>query len=129
MNFLTIGIPNGSLYKATKDLFKKIGIQIITDGRCSQARIMGSQVFNRALILRPQDISLMINTGIIDFLNKIRIKKAENMLLYSDCKITGIALTVGFSDTSYFNRLFKKFHGITPGQYREQGLNQTTSIL
>ena len=33
--------------------------------------------------------------------------------------LSDIAIEVGFNDTFYFIRTFKKFTGLTPGQYRE----------
>ncbi|OXM87143.1 helix-turn-helix domain-containing protein [Paenibacillus rigui] len=63
-------------------------------------------------------------TGInfIDFLTNIRISSAKTLLIETDMKINEVADRVGYQH-SYFNRLFKKYEGITPSQYRE--LNRT----
>ncbi|MGG1515902.1 helix-turn-helix domain-containing protein [Paenibacillus oryzisoli] len=59
-------------------------------------------------------------TGInfIDFLTNIRIGNAKALLVETDMKINEVAESVGYQH-SYFNRLFKKYEGITPSQFRE----------
>ncbi len=54
----------------------------------------------------------------IDYLNAIRIEKAQMLLLTTDDKLYDIAQAVGYSNEYYFNRKFKQSVGITPGQYR-----------
>jgi len=60
-------------------------------------------------------------TGInfIDYLSNLRIEQAKDLLLGSDMKITDIADRVGYQN-NYFTRVFKKYEGITPGQYRDR---------
>ncbi|MGG1519703.1 helix-turn-helix transcriptional regulator [Paenibacillus oryzisoli] len=55
----------------------------------------------------------------IDYVTMYRLDKAKALLLETDDKINDIALSVGYQPP-YFNRLFKKYEGITPGQFREQ---------
>ncbi|WP_248930013.1 helix-turn-helix domain-containing protein [Paenibacillus hamazuiensis] len=59
-------------------------------------------------------------TGInfIDYLTNIRLGKAKQLLRDSELKITEVAGQVGYQQ-SYFNRIFKKYEGVTPSQYRE----------
>lgn len=58
------------------------------------------------------------------FITKLKIMTAERMLVTSDRQIKRIADDLGFDDYSYFTRLFKKYAGITPQQYREQNFTQ-----
>lgn len=53
-----------------------------------------------------------------DYLMRLRLHKAESLLLQSKDKIIDIAFDCGFNTVSYFNRTFKKKHGVTPGEYR-----------
>ncbi|MEI7025146.1 helix-turn-helix domain-containing protein [Paenibacillus sp. y28] len=59
-------------------------------------------------------------TGInfIDYLTSIRMDAAKELLRSTDYKINDIAEKSGYQQT-YFNRIFKKYEGVTPGQYRE----------
>lgn len=54
----------------------------------------------------------------IDYLTQIRLNKSKELLMNSNTKINEIAEQVGYQ-TTYFNRIFKKHEGVTPGQYRE----------
>jgi AraC-like DNA-binding protein len=55
-----------------------------------------------------------------DFLNEIRIGFACKLLQQSDLPVTQVAYECGYSNISYFNRTFKKIHGITPREYRQR---------
>ncbi len=55
---------------------------------------------------------------IMDFLNMIRIRRAAELIVYSDHSLTQVADICGFATVSHFNRVFVKYVGITPGQCR-----------
>ena len=52
------------------------------------------------------------------YLNRIRVIKAAELLVSTPGKITEIAGNCGFENISYFNRVFRKQMGKTPGKYR-----------
>jgi two-component system response regulator YesN len=56
--------------------------------------------------------------GFVEYVNKIRVGKAAEMLRTGTDTIAEIGAKVGFSDHSYFCRVFKKFTGHSPSQYR-----------
>ncbi len=56
----------------------------------------------------------------INYLLKIRIERAKELLADTSIKISDIALSVGFSNQQRFNEMFKKYAGVTPLQYRKQ---------
>lgn len=53
-----------------------------------------------------------------EYLNRVRIKKSENLLVSSSLSITEIGTAVGFTTTSYFIEQFKIYKHITPKKYR-----------
>lgn len=53
-----------------------------------------------------------------EYLNFVRICKAERLLSEGEGSILEISEAVGFSSVSYFNRIFKRFRGCSPGVYR-----------
>jgi AraC-like DNA-binding protein len=55
----------------------------------------------------------------IDYLNYFRAECAAEMLCATDASVTDIALACGFSDPSYFIRLFRRYKGTSPGKYRK----------
>ncbi|SFR80383.1 helix-turn-helix transcriptional regulator [Anaeromicropila populeti] len=56
--------------------------------------------------------------GFKEYLNSIRIKKAEKLLLETNLSITEIALQCGYNDSNYFGDAFKKEKGVSPKKYR-----------
>ncbi len=53
-----------------------------------------------------------------EYINFVRICKSEKLLLKTEEGVHEIALQVGFSSVSYFNRVFKRYHGLSPRAYR-----------
>ncbi len=54
-----------------------------------------------------------------DYLNKTKNMKAKELILETNMKINDIAKEVGYTDSSYFYRKFKKFFGVSPSTLRE----------
>ncbi|TBL72722.1 helix-turn-helix domain-containing protein [Paenibacillus thalictri] len=54
----------------------------------------------------------------IDYVTEIRLEKSKELLRGTDWKVNDIAAKVGYQ-ASYFNKVFKKTEGMTPGEYRE----------
>lgn len=55
----------------------------------------------------------------LEYLQKIRLDSATDLLASSNLEIQDIALTVGFSSQGQFTRLFKELFGQTPSEYRK----------
>lgn len=53
-----------------------------------------------------------------EYLNFVRICRAEKLLSSSQSSILEISEAVGFSSVSYFNRIFKKYRHCSPKHYR-----------
>lgn len=60
----------------------------------------------------------------IDYLNYYRIECAAEKLCYTNLSVTEIALSCGFNDLSYFNRLFKRHK-----MHRRAHLERDTTAL
>lgn len=54
----------------------------------------------------------------IEYLVKLRINRAKDLLLQPDNSITQTAYAVGFNDCSHFSRTFKRIVGLSPRAYR-----------
>ena len=54
----------------------------------------------------------------VSYVNGVKIREAERMLIATDMSITAIGECVGFSTTAYFIAIFKAANGTTPVQYR-----------
>ena len=59
--------------------------------------------------------------GFNDYLNQIRVEEAKKLLTNSHIPLMSISERVGYSDQSYFGKVFKKRTGISPSAYRKLG--------
>lgn len=55
---------------------------------------------------------------ITDFILKVKTDEGKHLLRYTGNSITSIGVYLGFSSQSHFSRVFKKYTGYTPGEYR-----------
>jgi AraC-like DNA-binding protein len=54
----------------------------------------------------------------LQYINKLRIERAKQLLADSGLSVCECAETLGFSDVNYFSRLFRKITGISPSKYK-----------
>ena len=52
-----------------------------------------------------------------------KMKMVESRLLHTDMRINEIVEELGFTDESHLNRLFRKYKGISPTEFRKQNVN------
>ena len=53
-----------------------------------------------------------------DYLSRVRIEKAKNLLLNPNRRVSEVAYEVGFQSLTHFNRVFRKLCGTSPTTYR-----------
>ncbi len=61
--------------------------------------------------------------NIVNYINNMRIEEAQRLLRQSSMNINDIALSLGYNNKQSFNRFFKKYVGINPGEYRNLKTN------
>lgn len=61
-----------------------------------------------------------VEQTMIEYAQSIRISTAINQMEYTTMTLENIAQNCGFGSYSYFHRVFKKFHRISPREYREK---------
>ncbi|WP_226577727.1 response regulator transcription factor [Halobacillus litoralis] len=66
--------------------------------------------------------STHLKVGFVDYLNKVRIEKAKQILETTKKNIGEVSEMVGYSDPSYFCKVFKRVAGSSPGKYRKKAL-------
>lgn len=54
-----------------------------------------------------------------DYLNKVRIEASKKYLLEVKLPLSEVAHKVGFTDQSYYTKVFRKMEGVSPGQFRK----------
>jgi two-component system response regulator YesN len=63
--------------------------------------------------------SSQVAEGFSEYLNKIRVEKALELLRKEDIPVSEVSYLVGYSDHSYFCKVFKKFTKVTPSKFRK----------
>lgn len=58
--------------------------------------------------------------GFTAYLTRVRMGHAIQLLRESDCQIREVGEQCGYSDYFYFARVFRKYTGRSPGEYREE---------
>lgn len=58
---------------------------------------------------------------LVNYIQMTRIRNAQQLLLYTDMKIKDITERCGFTSFSQFNRVFNKFCGTSPSEFRKEG--------
>ncbi|MFD2331257.1 helix-turn-helix domain-containing protein [Cohnella sp. GCM10020058] len=87
---------------------QEISLQGLTEiARCSPRHL--SRVFKKEM-----------GMSVIHFLHYIRVEQSKKYLSSTREKIVTIGQEVGFPDVTFFNKVFKKFEGCTPTQYRQK---------
>jgi two-component system response regulator YesN len=83
---------------------------------------LGRNELANLVFLNPDYLSHVFRerTGmsLVDFITAERMKKARELLSTTDQSIRDIALSVGYSNISYFSRQFKRVQGQTPLEFR-----------
>ena len=55
---------------------------------------------------------------LMTYINRVRITISKNLLTDQAYKVSTVARLCGFPDEKYFMKLFKRYEGMTPSQYR-----------
>jgi len=74
-----------------------------------------SGLTTRTFIRRFRDATGMTP---LDYVHALRLEEAKQMLETTDESIEAIANEVGYEDTSFLSRLFRRKVGVAPGEYR-----------
>lgn len=65
----------------------------------------------------------LTNRTVTEYINRVRINRAEYLLLNSSMTVAEIAMASGYNDISYFSRTFKKYRNSSPTEIRASFAN------
>ncbi len=101
-----------------RDLFEQIALylSLLYTEKIDQTEIADLFHINRDYLSRK--FKQVFGEGMVNYINRLRIKKAETLLRDSDMKVRDIAFLVGYSDEKYFTKQFRLFLGTSPSEYR-----------
>lgn len=58
---------------------------------------------------------------LIQYLTEVRVREAKRLLRTTDKEIIAVCFEVGYDNLSHFYRVFRRFTGLTPKKYRQEG--------
>jgi len=94
------------------NLNEKISIDSLSNKAC-MSKATFYRLFKRELGISPND-----------FILAEKMNRAKELLSRPGNKIAAISYELGFSDSNYFIRAFKKIVGVTPGAFQLQAVHQ-----
>ena len=133
-----------SVFQSTITSILLGGISSVRSSRAPRVRMRAAEQAERAEIfiennymngITARDVSVELNidrthffrifkarTGLSpeQYIMRLRIKRAKELLMTSSYTVTEIASLVGVGDVYYFSKLFKKFEGVSPTEYRRE---------
>ncbi|MEK5026747.1 helix-turn-helix domain-containing protein [Paenibacillus sp. FSL M7-1046] len=84
---------------------------------------VGMEEMANRLGLNPTHFSRLfkLDTGLtfIEFVTRIKMERAQDLLNQSNLTIVDIAEQLGYDNASYFIKLFRNFSGMTPAEFRK----------
>ncbi|HCW22704.1 MAG TPA: DNA-binding response regulator [Lachnospiraceae bacterium] len=87
-------------------------------------RDLGLEEVSKAVNISPYYFSKLFKektgTTFVEYLTRLRIEKAAQMLEDPGNSVRDICYAVGYQDPNYFSRIFKRSTGLTPSEYRQQ---------
>ena len=91
---------------------------------CSYKKDISLDEVSREVDISPYYFSKLFKqeTGgnFIEYLTEVRLRNARELLKDSGLSIKEICAESGYSDPNYFSRIFKKYEGVTPSEFRER---------
>jgi AraC-like DNA-binding protein len=116
-----IGILKNIFLSGKSSLVEKVNLYIESNYSQEISLVQLAEIF----YMSPNYLSAVFNekngVNLKDFVNRLRIEKAKQLLKDTDLKISEISRRVGYSQMSYFGSIFRKFEGCTPKEYRSAG--------
>jgi len=87
------------------------------DGNISLSAVSDSLFMNKSYI--SEVFKQKTGLSFIEYLTIVKMERAKKLVGDGRLKAYEVAELLGFKDVEYFSRLFKKYTGITPSEYRQ----------
>ncbi len=127
----SLSLLEARLTELSGALCRKLGNKMNSNKIIEQSVAFIDKNFNKDLNLETVAGNVFITSGylsllfkqklginFVDYLHKVRIMKACELMKDMQLKTYEIAYKVGFNDEKYFSQLFKKYTSMTPTQYK-----------
>ncbi|KKW28630.1 MAG: Two component transcriptional regulator, AraC family [Candidatus Uhrbacteria bacterium GW2011_GWD2_52_7] len=106
---------SSNVVEKVKDIINRKYSTNLTIGSIAQEAYIASTYL--CLVFR-QETGETLN----EYLTRVRIDKAKEILMDRNIKLYDVCFAVGYTDASYFTKIFKKTTGLTPSDFRDKYL-------
>ena len=106
--------PVARINRAVQYIEKNFAERITLDelaASCHVSRRHFFRLFEQAVGVAP-----------MEYIKKVRLQKAAEMLLTSDANVTEVAFACGFNDSNYFSTLYHKEFSVSPSRFKRESV-------
>ena len=89
----------------------------ISDSEFTVEKFSSEMAMSRVQLHRK--LKALADQSCSDFMRRLRLKRAAELLKEGELNITQIGFEVGMSNQSYFSKAFKELYGVTPSEYHD----------
>ncbi len=94
-------------------------------------RPVGVEFYAEKLFMSSRNLNLICHNimeqSVSEIIETRKLTEAKNLLISTDKTVSEIAYELGYSEGSYFSKVFKKKSGQSPGEFREEMKNKLIS--
>jgi AraC-like DNA-binding protein len=73
--------------------------------------------------LLHKKLNALTNHSATEFINHLKMKRAQQLLRQTEMNISEVAYAVGYNDPKYFSRLFSKYFGQSPTDFLKKEIS------
>ena len=70
--------------------------------------------------MNKYELALVVNAKVEDDVRTATVEKAKEYIRQGNRKLYEIGYEIGFDDTAYFSKLFKKYEGCSPREFESR---------
>jgi len=118
---LTANVAKRQMSETKTQMYSPVIKDMIVTMEASYGLRLGLDTFSEKYRLTPEYISNLFaketGTTFSNYLKRIRMEKAKELILETDMKIYEVACSVGYPDQKYFSKVFKEYNGVSAKQF------------
>jgi transcriptional regulator GlxA family with amidase domain len=106
--------------RAADDLIARCQLWAASNYRCESPVAQMASLSGLAERTFARRFSQAVGMSPLEYIHMLRLEEAKQMLESTELPVEAVAYEVGYQDTSFFGRLFRRKVALTPAQYRRQ---------
>lgn len=121
-------VKNKPSQKRYSEIVQKT-IQLIEEGFTHDLTVKAAaEALHVSVVYLGQLFKKETDMSFNQYVNRVRIKQAQKLLLHTMQTVSEVGDSIGYNNTNYFSKMFKKLTGLTPKEFRDQYSQQYESL-